>query len=90
MKKKTSSDNSQEKTKHKPSAGHSTSDSMKSYEKGRRDASSVGRRHARDFPSLVSHKLDKGDNVLNPLVDKRIGIKRLEKEREEKEKDSHK
>lgn len=90
MKKKTSSDTSQEKTKDKPATGHSTSDSMKSYEKGRRDASSVGRRHARDFHSLISHKLDKGDNVLNPLVDKRIGIKRLEKEHEEKRKDVHK
>ena len=48
----------------------------KSGEKGKRDAASIANIHAREIPPLKSQQLDKGDNVLNPMADKREGIKR--------------
>jgi len=49
-----------------------------SCEKGKRDAKSIVDQHAREIPPLASHQLDKGDNVLNPMADKRQGIKKEE------------
>ena len=47
-----------------------------SCEKGKHDAAAIANRHARDIPPLASQHIDKGDNVLNPMADKREGIKR--------------
>lgn len=48
----------------------------RSAEHGRRDVVVVVKKQARDYPALVTNKIDKGDNTLNPLADKRLGMKR--------------
>ena len=49
-----------------------------SCEKGKHDAASIVDQHAREIPSLTSQQIDKGNNILNPMADKREGIKREE------------
>lgn len=51
-----------------------------SCEKGKHDAASIADQHAREIPPLVSQQIDKGDEVLNPIADKREGMKKEEKE----------
>lgn len=51
-----------------------------SCEKGRHDAASIADQHAREIPPLESQQIDKGDSVINPMADKREGIKREEAE----------
>lgn len=51
-------------------------ESRRSAEHGMRDVEAIIINHARNYPTLINHKLDEGDNVLHPMADKRIGIKR--------------
>ena len=57
----------------------SEEDTRRSAEAGRRRATSTLKRHAKDYPTLLSHQLDKGDGVLNRIVDKLSGLKKHEK-----------
>jgi len=65
-------------------------ETRRSGQGGSRDATAVSKTRGRDFPTLVSHKLDKGDNVLNPMADKRLGIKRQEKSVKKSEREKSK
>ena len=60
-------------------------ETSRSAKEGRLDAAELSNSNGSDFPALISLQLDKGDNVLNPMADKRMGIKRLEKLSEESE-----
>jgi hypothetical protein len=51
-----------------------------SCEKGKHDAASIVGQHAREIPSLTNQQIDKGNNILNPMADKRQGIIREEAE----------
>ena len=56
-------------------------ETLRSTEGGRRYAAALLKAHSRDYPTIMSYKLDKGDNVLNPMADKRLGLKRQEDSR---------
>lgn len=68
----------------------SEEETRRSAEAGRRRATSILKRHARDYPSLLSHQIDKGDRVLNPMVDKLSWLKKHEKSLRESVGKSHK
>ncbi|MFC1979005.1 hypothetical protein ACFLVP_03355 [Chloroflexota bacterium] len=62
-----------------PKRTFTAEETRRSGQGGGRDAIALSKIRGRDFPALISYKLDKGDSVLNPMADKRLGIKRLEK-----------
>ena len=68
----------------------SEEDTRRSAEAGRRRATSTLKRHAKDYPTLLSHRIDKGDRVLNTIVDKLSGLKKHEKSLRESEGKSQK
>ncbi len=68
----------------------SEEDTRRSAEAGRRRATSTLKRHAKDYPTLLSHQLDKGDGVLNTIVDKLSGLKKNEKSSRESSGKNHK
>jgi len=51
-----------------------------SCEKGKQDAASIADQHTREIPPLQSQQIDKGDNILNPIADKRQAMKKEGKE----------
>ncbi|MFC1906130.1 hypothetical protein ACFLWJ_01430 [Chloroflexota bacterium] len=73
-----------------PERTFTVEETRRSDQVGSRDAIALSKTRGRDFPSLISYKLDKGDSVLNPMADKRLGIKRLEKSVEEFERKKRK
>ena len=73
-----------------PERTFTVEETHRSKQGGSRYAIALSKTRRRDFPALISYKLDKGDSVLNPMADKRLGIKRLEKSLEESERKKRK